>query len=134
MSNHPTFSNKEQQRLEVIKAAIQEKITNGQAAKMLCVSVRQVKRLKKAVRTEGNEAIIHKLKGRKSNHCIDPEVKENLLKKINDTYYDFKPGFATEKLHEQYGAGVTSQTIRVWMTEEGLWKPRKQKKAGEYRS
>ncbi len=134
MSDPFILSNEEQQRLDVVKAAIQRKITNGQAAKMLCISPRQVKRLKKAVKTEGDEAIIHKLKGRKSNHCIDSEVKENLLKKIKNTYHDFKPGFATEKLREQYDTCVTSQTIRIWMAEEGLWKPHKQKKTGEYRS
>ena len=134
MSDRSFFSNEEQQRLDVIKAAIQRKITNRQAAKMLEISPRQVKRLKKAVKTEGEKTIIHKLKGRKSNHCIDSEVKENLLKKIKDAYHDFKPGFATEKLQEQYDTSVTSQTIRVWMTEAGLWKPHKQKKTGEYRS
>ncbi|MDO8657795.1 MAG: ISNCY family transposase [Candidatus Levybacteria bacterium] len=134
MSDRPILSNEEQQKLEIIKATIQRKITNGQAAKMLCVSSRQVKRLKKAIKTQGDEAIIHKLKGRKSNHCIDLEVKENLLKKIKETYSDFKPGFATEKLQEQYDTNVTSQTIRLWMTEKGLWKPHKQKKTGKYRS
>lgn len=134
MSDHPILSNEEQQRLDIVKAAIKRKITIGQAAKTLCISPRQVKRLKKAVKTEGYIAIIHKLKGRKSNHCIDSSIKENLLKKIKDTYRDFKPGFATEKLQEQYGTDVTSQTIRVWMTEEGLWKPHKHKKTGEYRA
>lgn len=134
MSDCPILSNEEQQKLDVIKAAIKRQITNEQAAKMLCISSRQVKRLKKAVRISGDKSIVHKLKGRRSNHCIDSSIKENLLKKINDDYYDFKPGFATEKLQEQYDAIVTSQTIRVWMTEKGLWKPRKQKKTGEYRS
>lgn len=134
MSDRSILSNEEQQKLDVIKSTIQRKITNEQAAKMLSISVRQVQRLKKAVKTEGDEAIVHKLKGRKSNHCIDPSTKENLLKKIKDAYHDFKPGFATEKLQEEYGMRVTSQTIRVWMAEAGLWKPHKQKKTGKYRS
>lgn len=134
MFDRSILSNEEQQRLDIIKATIQRKITNRQAAKMMCISPRQVQRLKKAIKIEGDEAIIHKLKGKKSNHCIDSSIKENLLKKIKDAYRDFKPGFATEKLQEQYDISVTSQTIRVWMTEEGLWKTHKQKKTGEYRS
>ena len=134
MSDRSILSNKEQQRLDIIKATLERKITNGQAAKMLCISSRQVQRLKKAVKTEGEKTIRHKLKGRKSNHSVDSSIKENLLKKIKDAYRDFKPGFATEKLWEQYGTSVTSQTIRVWMIEAGLWKPRKQKKTGKYRS
>jgi len=134
MSDRSILSNKEQQRLDIIKATLERKITNGQAAKMLCISSRQVQRLKKAVKTEGEKTIRHKLKGRKSNHSVDSSIKENLLKKIKDAYRDFKPGFATEKLWEQYGTSVTSQTIRGWMIEAGLWKPRKQKKTGKYRS
>jgi len=134
MSDRPIFSNEEQQKLDIIRATIQRKITNGRAAKMLCISPRQVKRLKQAIRMHGDVAIIHKLKGKRSNHCIDSSIKENLLKKIKDAYRDFKPGFATEKLQEQHGIDVTSQTIRVWMIEAGLWKPHRQKRTGEYRS
>ncbi len=61
-----------------------------------------------------------------SDH-IAVAIKEKALQVIEKTYPDFKPGFATEKLGENHQIQITSQTIRVWMTEKGLWKPRKQK-------
>lgn len=82
----------------------------------------------------GKVAVIHKLKGRTSNHHIPLTIKEEILQIIKNKYSDFKPAFATEKLLENHQITITSQTVRVWMNEEGLWKTHKQKKTGEYRS
>lgn len=76
----------------------------------------------------GASAVVHKLKGKLGNHHIDEQIKEKLIKNIRLKYPDFKPKFATEKLQEEYQVDITSQTIRVWMSEDGLWKPHKQKK------
>lgn len=132
MPDLPTTS-AEKQKLAIITTVINKKITNGEAAKKLGLSVRQVQRLKAKVQQDGKTAVIHKLKGRVSNHHIDPQIKQALLNEIKLKYPDFKPKFATEKIQEKHNISLTSQTIRVWMAEEGLWKVRKQK-TPEYRS
>lgn len=119
----------QEQKLAIIKAAIKKQITNGEAAKKLRLSVRHLQRLKVAVQRNGASAVVHKLTGRLGNHHIDEQVKQKLIGKIRLKYSDFKPKFATEKLKEEYPVDVTSQTIRVWMSEDGLWKPHKQKKS-----
>jgi len=119
----------EQKKLDVITAAIEKHITNKQAAVLLKLTVRQLQRLKAAVKTSGTTAVVHKLKGKASNHRIEPDIKSKLLEEIKGNYSDFKPGFAAEKLQEKYSITPTSQTIRVWMNEVGLWKARKQKTA-----
>ena len=101
---------------------------------MLGISTRQVQRLKIVIVKQGEKGLVHKLMDRKSNHAIDQKIKEDVIKKITETYSDFKPKFATEKLQETNRLHITSQTIRVWMIEKGLWKPHKKKKTGEYRS
>ncbi len=123
----------EQRKFDVITSAIQKHLTNKQAAKQLGLSVRQVRRLKAAIRVLGATALVHKLKGKPSNHSIDQNLKKKLLEEIKDKYDDFKPGFATEKLQETYDVRLTSQTIRTWMTQAGLWKVHRQK-AVVYRS
>lgn len=123
----------EQNKLDVITAAIERRIINKQAAIQLKLTVRQLQRLKAAVKTSGTAAVVHKLKGKSSNHRIDSGIKNKLLEEIKGNYSDFKPSFATEKLQEKYGTTPTPQTIRIWMTEVGLWKVRKQK-AVIYRS
>ena len=58
----------EQRKFDVITLAIQKHLTNKQAAKQLGLSVRQVRRLKATVGVLGATALIHKLKGKPSNH------------------------------------------------------------------
>lgn len=129
----PAFTTKEKERLSVIKQAISGTITNELAATKLQLSVRQIKRLKKKVREEGKEAVIHNLKGKQSNHHITDTVKEKAINIITKTYADFKPSFATEKLEENHAIQISRETTRLWMIEKGLWKPHKQK-GGVYRS
>lgn len=134
MSDQTILNEKQQHKFNIITSLLRKEITNEQAAKMLNVSIRQAQRLKIAIVKQGAKGLVHKLTGRKSNHSINQNIKEHVLKKIEETYADFKPKLATEKLQEHEKLNITSQTIRVWMTEAGLWKTRKQKKTGEYRA
>ena len=58
----------EKRRFEVISLCLQKAMFNKQAAMKLERSVRQVQRLKVAVRSRGIQGIIHGLKGKPSNH------------------------------------------------------------------
>jgi hypothetical protein len=124
---------KEQTKFDVIKKTLSGELTNFQAGQILGISVRQIKRLRKAVRKEGEQAIIHKLKGKPSNNRINQYIKQKVLLVVEENYSDFKPGFASEKIKEYHGVRVSDETMRLWMTERGLWKVRKQKKT-KYRS
>lgn len=127
------LTHEEQEKAFILASAIKGKITNSQAARQLGLSVRQVQRAKADFRKNGSAGVAHKLKGVRSNHSYPEDEKEKVLKTIKEKYEDFKPGFATEKLQETQKIPMTSQTIRVWMIEAGLWKSRKQKQV-TYRS
>lgn len=128
------LNSKEQEKAAILKSAVMGKITNAQAAKQLRLSVRQVQRAKARVIKGGENAVIHRLKGRVSNHAFPEDVKAKAVKTIKNKYNDFKPGFAAEKLQTIHDMPMTSQTIRVWMTEAGIWKTRKQKNISIHRS
>lgn len=117
----------EQEKATILKAAIEGRVTNGQAAKQLRLSIRQVKRLKANIRKNGIDAVIHQLKGKPSNHRIAEAAKEHAVSLIDKNYSDFKPILATEKLDENHGITISSQTTRRWMAEAGLWKIRRRK-------
>lgn len=122
-----SFTTKEQEKITVITALLQGKITNGEAATTLKLSLRQIKRLKKAVREKGGEALIHQLKGRVSNHHIDEAIKDKALDEVKRKYSDFKPKLASEKLAEINNLMIHPQTLRRWMSKQGLWKIHRQK-------
>jgi hypothetical protein len=123
----------EQEKATILTAAIEGKITNEQAAKQLRLSVRQVQRAKAAMRKHGVVSVIHGLKGKLGNHRIAENIKELSLEVIRQKYHDFKPSFATEKLAENHDITISYGTTRLWMIQEKLWKPRKQKQVN-YRS
>ncbi len=47
---------------------------------------------------------------------------------------DFGPTFAAEKLHELHSLKVNKETLRQWMIEWGLWKPKRHKKVTLHQS
>lgn len=122
MPSPSKLSAPEQERLSVINDLLRKKMTNGTAAMKLKLSLRQVKRLKKKVREQGESGVIHKLKGRTGNHHLPPGVKKQVLVAFKEKYIDFKPKFAAEKLAEYEEVSVNPQTLRRWLVKEGLWK------------
>ncbi len=128
MPQSTQLTSKEQERFSVLNSLIKGKMTNAQAATVLKLSLRQVKRLKKKVREKGANAVVHQLKGGGGNHHIDLSIKEKALSLVKEKYPDFNPTFASEKLAEHQGLTVNSQTLRKWMIQVGLWKIHQQRK------
>lgn len=121
------MSIREVKRLKIIQEAIDKHITQKAAASMAGVSERQIRRLIKGVREEGDKGIIHKLRGKASGRRISERVKEKTLDHYKKQYPDFGPTFATEKLTEREGIVISRETLRKWLLEAGIWKPRRKR-------
>ena len=127
MPNFP-LKEKEKQKLSIITSLLKRKITNGEAARQLSLSIRQVQRLKIEVKKYGSLALTHRLKGKPSNHQLNQATKLQAIFLVKEKYSDFTPKFASEKLAEVDGLIVHPQTLRRWLIKAGLWKIQKQKK------
>ena len=120
-----TMTKKEASRYEVIKDLLVKKIDGTEAAKILFLSVRQVKRIKASVKILGIQGIIHGNRNKKSNRKTDEKIIKKAKKHLHKTYHDFNPLLAKEKLSELHDVNLSKETIRQLMIKEGLWKPRK---------
>ena len=121
-------------RLHIVRKAIDKELTQVEAAEILDLSYRQIKRIVKQVREEGDTGIAHKLRGKKSNRAIAVQVKEKVLKLYKEKYPDFGPLLASEKLLELNKINVNDETLRKWLLEAGLWQlSRKQRKHRRWR-
>ena len=120
-------------KLKVLEDLLQKKVKTKQASKILCLSTRQVRRLKNNFEVDGPRSIIHGLKNKISNNHIASSIKNKVIRNIKQKYSDFRPTFATEKLTEDKSIVVSHETVRGWMIEAGLWKTHKQKQV-EYRA
>jgi transposase len=99
------------------------KTVNGtQAAEILGLSVRQVKRLKKRFVKKGIKGILHRNRGMASNHSVPELTRKEITKIIKTSYPDFGPTLACEKLSELHHIVLSTQTIRTLMIGGGLWK------------
>jgi hypothetical protein len=112
---------KDLKRLKVIEELIEKKLKQSQAAKLLELSVRQVRRMVGRVKAEGAQGIIHQLRGRESNRKHEEKLKEKVLELYREKYEGFGPTLLQEKLEEVNKVVVNRETLRQWMLKEGLW-------------
>jgi transposase len=116
-------------RLKVIHEAIEKHITQETAASLIGVTERQIRRIIKAVREEGDKGIIHKARGKTSPRRIPEKIKNRTLELYKKKYHDFGPTLASEKLLEIDNITISDESLRKWLIEEGIWK-RRRKRSG----
>lgn len=129
-----TMTEEEVFRFEIINGLIQKEITVGKAMISLDLSKRQIKRLRKRVREQGTEGVIHKGRGKRSNRKTSDETRAKIDTLLKEKYKDFGPTFAAEKLRDDHGIALSKETARAMMIELGLRKTRHRKSNGEYRA
>lgn len=122
-----TLTTKEVRRLEVVQALHTGTLRQAEAARILDLSVRQVKRLVRRYRGDGAAALASARRGRTPNNALDPVFKQRVLDLYRAQYDDFGPTFAAEKLRERDGVNLSRETLRQWLIAEGLWKPAKRR-------
>jgi len=120
---------RELKRLHVIHKVIEGILTQQEAAGLISLSERQIRRIVKRLREEGDEGIMHKSRGRPSNRKLPSGLKERIIDLYRTTYGGFGPVLFTEKLREREGIAVSDETVRTWLMEEGEWKRRRRQKA-----
>ncbi|MCK4249490.1 MAG: ISNCY family transposase [Candidatus Omnitrophica bacterium] len=121
-------------RLHIVRKAIDKELTQVEAGEILDLSYRQIKRIVKRVREEGDTGIAHKLRGKKSNRAIAVQVKEKVLKLYKEKYPDFGPLLASEKITELDKINIKDDVLRNWLLKAGLWQlSRKQRKHRRWR-
>jgi transposase len=118
-----TMSKHEFERAVLLRKVHEKRLTQRKAAEVLQLSLRQVERLCQRYRTEGPAALASRRRGRASNHQLPVSLRASVLEVVRGRYADFGPTLAREKLVECHGLKVSRETLRKWMTEDGLWVP-----------
>jgi transposase len=107
----------------------EKRLTQKEAAQILQISVRQVKRLWRAYQERGAPGIASRRRGKPSNNRLDAGIVQQALDLIQEKYRDFGPTLAHEKLSEVHGLKLSRESVRRIMIEERIWKPRHAKRA-----
>lgn len=118
-------SQKDVHRMHVVRLSIEGRETVGRAARLLGISARQMKRLRRKVKERGVKGLLHANRGKATwNKTASEKIKQVVLlargryQELNDTHF-------TEKLKEQEKIGLSRPTVRRILRRAGIAAVRK---------
>lgn len=116
----------ELRKLHVIRKLLDKLIKQKEAAEVLDLTTRQIRRITERVREEGDRGIIHKSRGKVSNRALS--FKAKVLRLFETKYGDFGPTLACEKLFEIDKLKLSDETLRRWLISAGISYPSREKR------
>ncbi len=129
MTDRITMSKKERDRRVIFALVVAGNISKKDARKRLKIGPRQLRRSFARFLAEGDAGLVHKSRGKRSTRAYPEETKSKILRLYREKYLDFGPTFASEKLAEDDNLTIHHETLRLWLKAEGLWQPRRVRKA-----
>jgi transposase len=120
------MSQKERQRYHLLQMVLDCKTTLREASRLMGVSYRQAKRLKKTLIREGAKGLIHGNRGRPSPKALNRKRAERIIELSQKKYSTFNDTHFTEKLREE-GIIVGRDTVRRLRRTNGI-KPKRRRR------
>lgn len=114
------MTEQDRKRLSLIRGYEDGKYTQAEVTEILGLSTRQIRRIISRYKNYGDQGIIHKARGKPSNHTSNQQFKDRVIERYQQRYHGFGPSFAAEKLAED-GLVINAETLRLWLKESGLW-------------
>ncbi len=118
------LSAKEITKYTIINDAVRGCLKAHQAAEELNLSIRQVFRLKKALRERSIDGIIHGNKGKRSPRRIPDDIRNRIDSLYKGKYAGFNISHFTEKLGKK-DIVLSAETVRGILLEKGSYEKRK---------
>ena len=129
MDKGMTMSQREISRIEVMERLKRGEIKHKESCRLLGISIRQSKRLKKRYTKSGDQGLVHLARGQANNHRIAGEEVEVVMNMVKKEYSDSGPTLAHEKLSKKGLIFFSVERLRQEMINHDLWKPKKRRKA-----
>ena len=127
------MSSRELERVEVMGRVACRELKLVDAAVLLQLSYRQVKRLWRRDQQKGRKGLQHGNASHTSNRSKAAKFRRQVLGLIKKKYSGgeeerFGPTLAAEHLAEEDGITIDDETLRGWMLAEGLWSRQQKRK------
>lgn len=122
------MSQNELNRLDAIRKIRECRLNVTRAAELFLLSRSQVHRLLQAYDRDGPDGLASKKRGRPSNRRHSEDFRNLVLDLVRESYADFGPTLACEKLIGRHQIAVSKETLRNWMTEAGIWISRRERR------
>jgi hypothetical protein len=117
------MTQKDRDRLVVLKKAQKRLIRQRSAAEELRVTERHVRRMLVKLKQTGDCSVIHGLRGRVSNRKLSAELRQKAMRILSrEVYRGFGPTLASEYLSQKHQLHIGREALRKLMIEAGLWR------------
>lgn len=116
------------ERLKVIVRIEHKELTVAEAAESLDLSQRQLYRILKRYRAQGEAGLCHRMRGRKSNKAFAGELRTKTIRLYREQYSDYGPTLFVEKLAEHHDVSISRQTATRWLSVAALWSGNRKKR------
>jgi hypothetical protein len=121
------LNTKDRDRLKVLHEVKRKHLTQRAAGQQLGISDRWVRKLLVRVKQEGDGGVVHRLRGRESNHLLPESLRRQAVELVSTQYHDFGPTLACEYLAKDHQVEVSKETLRGWLIAAGLWRVKRRK-------
>lgn len=112
MNETLTLTDRDQQRLRTVNHVLEGTLTGQEAADVLGVGVRQLRRVVARYRCEGAAAIPHHNRGRAPGHTIPAHVRDQIVTLSQTTYAGANDSHLRDLLAEREGIDLSLSTIQ----------------------
>ena len=112
---------KEMKQLHVIHKVLEGALTQRQAAEVVSLSERHIRRMVKRIEAEGDKGIQHRSRGKESNRRLPEKLVARVVQLYQEKYQGFGPTLMSEKLLELEGIEISKETVRTLLIDADLW-------------
>jgi len=114
------MSKKETSRIRVLEEIVLQTLTYKKGSEILGLSERQLYRIVKRFKIEGYSGIIHRSRGKPSNHGYPEEIKTEVIEIYRKNYSDYGATLFSEQLEKRHSISINNETIRRWLRNNGI--------------
>jgi DNA-binding Lrp family transcriptional regulator len=124
-----TMTAAELDRLRTLERIADGALTQVQAARLLELSERQVRRLMRRLEGDGARCVLSKRRGVRPNNRRDDTLRNAVLERYRSSYHGFGPTLLGQTLAERDDIVVSREWLRALLIANGLWKPRQRRRS-----
>lgn len=118
-------SQRELQRMHVVRLTLEGRESVGRGAKLLGISARQMKRLRRKVNKRGVEGLVHGNRGKRAWNKTALEKIKKVIRLARGQYQGLNDTHLTEKLEEKEKIDLSRPTVRRLLRAAGIAAVRK---------
>lgn len=105
---------------DVLLKAMAKKITWWEAAEIIGVTTRTMRRWRERIETDGYSGLVDRRKGKLSDRRVPLKTVEEVLRLYGETYFDFNMRHFHEKLAEEHGIKLSYTFVQKALQGAGL--------------